>query len=179
MGPRIGLRALLAAMTTTTLLLLTRPSHGFVQQQQQRGHHGRFALRQPHRDATWRNAAVGGRDGDGEDLDNLSFVSPSPAGQCSRRNYLAASVLAAATGLMIPPEPAAAAYTAAVRPTAYRVDSTIPPSLLPVMDKQKKAILSALGRGFGTDKEAVFIDKINLNNMLNRRFLGVSMPFPL
>jgi hypothetical protein len=171
MGPRIGLRALLATTMTTLILLLTRPSHGFVQQQR-RGHHGRVALRQPHLETPRREAAVGGREGDGEDLDNLSFVSSSPAGQCSRRNYLAASVLATAAGLMIPPEPAAAAYTAAVRPTAYRVDSTIPPSLLPVTDKQKKAILSSLGRGFGTDKEAVFIDKINLNNMLNKAVFG-------
>ena len=64
-------------------------------------------------------------------------------------------------------------YVPAVRPTVYRVDSTIPPTLLPVPKNQdQKKLLKDLGRGLGTDKKEVFIDRINLNNMLQKAVYG-------
>lgn len=64
-------------------------------------------------------------------------------------------------------------YVPAVRPTVYRVDSTIPPTLLPVPKNQdQKKLLRDLGRGLGTDKKEVFIDRINLNNMLQKAVYG-------
>jgi Haem-binding uptake, Tiki superfamily, ChaN len=64
-------------------------------------------------------------------------------------------------------------YVPAVRPTVYQVDSTIPPTLLPVSLKQKQLrILRDLGRGLGTDKKEVFVDRINLNNMLQKAVYG-------
>jgi len=66
-------------------------------------------------------------------------------------------------------------YTPAKRPTAYRVDSTIPPTLLPVptVSAQTK-VLQDLGRGLGTDKDAIVVDTINLNNMLNKAVFGTA-----
>eukprot|EP00977_Amphora_coffeiformis_P013395 scaffold3502_cov183-Amphora_coffeaeformis.AAC.2 len=92
--------------------------------------------------------------------------------QASRRDYIVSSVIAATSGLILRPDTASAEYKAAVRPTAYRVDSTIPPSLLPIADNKKNQILAALGKGSGTDKDAVFIDTVNLNNMLNKAVFG-------
>ncbi len=64
-------------------------------------------------------------------------------------------------------------YVPAVRPTVYQVDSTIPPTLLPVPKNQdQKKLLRDLGRGLGTDKKGVFIDRINLNNMLQKAVYG-------
>lgn len=90
----------------------------------------------------------------------------------SRRDYLVSSVIATTAATL--PTPATAAYKPAVRPTAYRVDSTIPPSLLPIADAKKNQILTALGKGFGTDKEAIVIDTVNLNNMLNKAVFGTA-----
>jgi len=66
-------------------------------------------------------------------------------------------------------------FSPAKRPTAYRVDSTIPPTLLPVptVSAQTK-VLQNLGRGLGTDKEAIAVDTINLNNMLNKAVFGTA-----
>jgi Haem-binding uptake, Tiki superfamily, ChaN len=64
-------------------------------------------------------------------------------------------------------------YIPAVRPTVYRVDSTIPPTLLPVPKTQNQIqILRDLGRGLGTNKDEVFVDRINLNNMLQKAVYG-------
>ena len=63
-------------------------------------------------------------------------------------------------------------YKPAVRPLAYRVDSTIPPTLLSITPRQGEGILSAIGRGSGTDKEAILVDSINFNNMLNKAVFG-------
>jgi hypothetical protein len=66
-------------------------------------------------------------------------------------------------------------YVPAVRPTVYRVDSTIPPTLLPVPKVQdQRGILRDLGRGLGTDKKEVFVDRINLNNMLQKAVYGTA-----
>ncbi|VEU43032.1 unnamed protein product [Pseudo-nitzschia multistriata] len=64
-------------------------------------------------------------------------------------------------------------FAPAVRPTAYRVDSTIPPTLLPLSSARKeKATLKALGGGSGTDKEEIKIDTLNLNNFMNKLVFG-------
>jgi hypothetical protein len=65
------------------------------------------------------------------------------------------------------------ALRTAVRPLAYRVDSTMPPTLLPLKTASaQKSILQNLGRGSGTDKQAIVVDTINLNNMLNKAVFG-------
>lgn len=64
-------------------------------------------------------------------------------------------------------------YVPAVRPTAYRVDSTQPPTLIPLDNARKeKKVLTELGLGSGTDKEEIVDDSINLNNMLNKAVFG-------
>lgn len=70
-------------------------------------------------------------------------------------------------------DPSLTAYKPAKRPTAYRVDSTIPPTLLPIKNAGKeKRVLEALGRGSGTEKDAIVVDTVNLNNMLNKAVFG-------
>lgn len=64
-------------------------------------------------------------------------------------------------------------YAPAIRPTAYRVDSTIPPTLLPLNNaRAEKSTLGALGRGSGTDKQEIKIDTVNLNNFMNKLVFG-------
>ena len=64
-------------------------------------------------------------------------------------------------------------FQPARRPTAYRVDSTQPPTLIPVQGaRQESKILKALGKGSGTNKEAILDDRINLNNMMNKAIFG-------
>lgn len=61
----------------------------------------------------------------------------------------------------------------APRPFAYRVDSTEPPTLLPISSASKEAaILKLLGSGSGTPKEQIKSDTINLNNILNKAVFG-------
>jgi Haem-binding uptake, Tiki superfamily, ChaN len=70
-------------------------------------------------------------------------------------------------------DPSSSSYKPARRPTAYRVDSTIPPTLLPIKSAGKeKKVLEALGRGSGTEKDAIVVDTVNLNNMLNKAVFG-------
>jgi hypothetical protein len=94
----------------------------------------------------------------------------------SRRDTLFG--IPAAIGLLTPGWVSAEAgssssvYKPAVRPTAYRVDSTIPPTLLSLTAGQERKVLLELGQGSGTDKEAVFVDRVNLNNMLNKAVFG-------
>jgi uncharacterized iron-regulated protein len=64
-------------------------------------------------------------------------------------------------------------YIPAVRPTAYRVDSTQPPTLIPLTNARKEIqVLKDLGKGLGTDKQEIVDDSINLNNMLNKAVFG-------
>ena len=67
-------------------------------------------------------------------------------------------------------------FSPAKRPTAYRVDSTIPPTLLaiPTVSAQS-TVLQDLGRGLGTEKEAAVSDNVvTLNNMLNKAVFGTA-----
>lgn len=64
-------------------------------------------------------------------------------------------------------------FQPAKRPTAYRVDSTQPPTLIPLQNARQQAkVLKALGKGSGTNKEAILDDRINLNNMMNKAIFG-------
>jgi len=63
-------------------------------------------------------------------------------------------------------------YVPAIRPTAYRVDSTIPPTLIPLNAQKEMAMLNALGKGSGTSKDAVLDDGITLNNIMNKAVFG-------
>lgn len=66
-------------------------------------------------------------------------------------------------------------YRPAKRPTAYFVDSTIPPTLIPLKTaRQQTQILINLGKGSGTQKESLTDDRINLNNMLNKAVFGTA-----
>ena len=95
----------------------------------------------------------------------------------SRRDAFSNSAIslgAAAASVLLPGSASAAdgVYKPAIRPTAYRVDSTMPPTLLPLKARQQNSILSQLGRGSGTDKEMIVVDTVNLNNMLNKAVFG-------
>jgi hypothetical protein len=90
---------------------------------------------------------------------------------------LTASIVAASPGGWRPPADAAApadsGYIPAVRPTGYRVDSTQPPTLIPLTTGFKQnQVLKELGSGSGTDKKAIADDSINLNNILNKAVFG-------
>ena len=63
-------------------------------------------------------------------------------------------------------------YKPAKRCTAYLVDSTIPPSLIPYRASREAAILKGLGAGSGTQKSALVADEVNLNNFMNKAVFG-------
>ena len=63
-------------------------------------------------------------------------------------------------------------YIPAKRCTAYLVDSTIPPSLIPYRASREAAILKNLGMGYGTSKAPFIEDDLNLNNMMNKAVFG-------
>ena len=86
----------------------------------------------------------------------------------------------ATTGATIFPSIAGAKpdeYTPAKRPFAYRVDSSIPPTLLPLKAQQERAILQGLGKGSGTGKAGVVADRITFNNMMNKGVFGTINAF--
>lgn len=113
----------------------------------------------------------------------LLWGSANVNSELSRRDVCRSVIGTAATvasGLTVGADPALAAmkedangYVAAIRPTAYRVDSTQPPTLLPLVSARKeKNTLGELGRGSGTDKEEIKIDTLNLNNFMNKLVFG-------
>ena len=63
-------------------------------------------------------------------------------------------------------------YEPAKRATAYLVDSTIPPTLVPFRASREAAILKQLGSGLGTQKSPFIEDKLNLNNIMNKAVFG-------
>lgn len=95
-----------------------------------------------------------------------------------RRDVLA--TFAATTGLVITPSSGKALdlfgssndgpqkFTQAKRPTAYFVDSTKPPTLVPYRKSREAAILKQIGAGFGTSKTPLLNEEINLNNIANK-----------
>lgn len=117
--------------------------------------------------------------------DNNHAIQVHDDGKPTRRDALGtltASLLAVAvppksfvgitTAWFFPHRAAWATYMPAIRPLAYRVDSTIPPTLLSISPREGEGVLAAIGRGSGTDKDAVIVDTINLNNMLNKAVFG-------
>eukprot|EP00980_Cylindrotheca_fusiformis_P023863 scaffold11076_cov122-Cylindrotheca_fusiformis.AAC.7 len=99
-----------------------------------------------------------------------------PAGEFSRREAFELTVGGAFVGSGLASAEKANAddgYRPAPRPTAYRVDSTQPPTLIPLSSaKQEFAVLKKLGKGFGTDKAEILDDRVNLNNILNKAVFG-------
>ena len=90
----------------------------------------------------------------------------------NRRDALSAGISGMVT-IAGAPGKASAEWAPAKRPFAYRVDTTSPPTMIPLMNGQKEAsVLKDLGRGSGTSKDAITDDKVNLNNMLNKAVFG-------
>jgi hypothetical protein len=102
--------------------------------------------------------------------DGPEFTSYSRREACQ----LSISGLITTGSLFLPDEANAAdGYRPARRPTAYRVDSTQPPTLIPLSNVRKEAsMLADLGKGFGTDKQVIVDDRVNLNNILNKAVFG-------
>ncbi len=63
-------------------------------------------------------------------------------------------------------------FRPAKRSTAYLVDSTIPPTLVPFKAQREAAILKGLGSGSGTSKAPYIEESLNLNNMMNKGVFG-------
>ena len=63
-------------------------------------------------------------------------------------------------------------YIPAKRCTAYFVDSTIPPTLIPYRASREAAILKNLGMGSGTSKSPYIDEDVNLNNVMNKAVFG-------
>jgi hypothetical protein len=63
-------------------------------------------------------------------------------------------------------------YQQAKRATAYLVDPTKPPSLVPFRASREAAILKNLGNGLGTPKLPYTEESLNLNNMMNKGVFG-------
>jgi Haem-binding uptake, Tiki superfamily, ChaN len=100
-------------------------------------------------------------------LSSSAFV-PTAIGSSTKATAATTATIAAASA-----GGGSSVYVPAKRPTVYRVDSTVPPTLLAVPKYQdQKKLLRDLGRGLGTDKKEVFIDRINLNNMLQKIVYG-------
>mmetsp|Transcript_47826 Transcript_47826/g.72929 ORF Transcript_47826/g.72929 Transcript_47826/m.72929 type:complete len:453 (-) Transcript_47826:21-1379(-) len=109
------------------------------------------------------------------ELFSLPSNEPPSGVSVTRRSTLrVATWVATAAGLGTAPEAGAeGGYRAAKRPTSYLVDSTQPPTLIPVDTVRKQmGVLSGLGQGSGTVKTAVINDKVNLNNILNKAVFG-------
>jgi len=115
-----------------------------------------------------RLTAIFGRSSPGEEPDSASHLSRREV--C--RVVAGGTVLSSA--FLVDNEASAEdGYRPAKRPTAYRVDSTQPPTLIPLSSARHEAqILRELGSGSGTDKEAIVDDRVNLNNMLNKAVFG-------
>ncbi|EJK70797.1 hypothetical protein THAOC_07814 [Thalassiosira oceanica] len=116
--------------------------------------------------------------------------APGDSSQSTRRDVLrqsaaslvtsvGASALASTTANALPNplEPTykrsdGGVYKPAKRCTAYLVDSTVPPSLIPYRASREAAILKGLGAGSGTQKSALVADEVNLNNFMNKAVFG-------
>jgi hypothetical protein len=112
--------------------------------------------------------------GDTTMFNKTGFVQQKSDSQ-SRRDALSALIL----GSFAAPTAVAAAndgseYTPAKRATAYFVDSTIPPTLVPYSKPREAAILKSLGNGYGTMKDlSVLETAVNLNNIMNKTISGI------
>ncbi|KAL9178323.1 hypothetical protein ACHAXT_001751 [Thalassiosira profunda] len=142
------------------------------------------------RDVSLASQHDAGDDVDAEGL-KQSDVQPQPptrrdalrqsAAALATASYLAssqpASALPALASFSNPFAPSANSssggkYIPAKRCTAYLVDATIPPSLIPYRASREAAILKNLGMGGGTPKSAFVEDDVNLNNFMNKAVFG-------
>jgi len=131
-----------------------------------------------------------------ENIQSKQHIEPQPT--TNRRNAIksAASIAAITTGLVSTQQPQSASalpaiasfsnpfapsalkstnggkYIPAKRCTAYLIDQTIPPSLIPYRASREAAILKNLGMGSGTSKTPFIEEDINLNNVLNKAVFG-------
>jgi hypothetical protein len=108
-------------------------------------------------------------------LSNADDFTVSERTTVSRRHAISLAVTSVASIIAGVSQEALAAddlYRPAKRPTAYIVDSTIPPTLIPLNAREETKILSGLGRGSGTSKDAIADDSVNLNNILNKAVFG-------
>ncbi|KAL7543468.1 hypothetical protein ACHAXR_013402 [Thalassiosira sp. AJA248-18] len=136
------------------------------------------------------------QDDDCDDTNNTQPPSKQNPSLSTRRDALqsAASIAAATTGFFSIPSSASALppiasfsnpfgagranqsnggnYIPAKRCTAYHIDATIPPSLIPYRASREAAILKNLGMGGGTPKSPLIEDDVNLNNFMNKAVFG-------
>ncbi len=91
-----------------------------------------------------------------------TIITPSTANALSLPNPFAPAYTQSNNGRYIPGK----------RCTAYLVDATIPPSLIPYRASREAAILKNLGMGYGTPKAPFIEDDITLNNMMNKAVFG-------
>jgi len=124
-------------------------------------------------------AGLSGKDETRSDNVNSNRSSDSEVSRRDACRSVVGTIGIATSGLVAGADPVSAmkedenGYVAAIRPTAYRVDSTQPPTLLPLASARKeKSILHELGQGSGTDKEEIKIDTLNLNNFMNKLVFG-------
>ena len=155
------------------------------QQQQQQQQQHRVLVRNPLQSIGKNNLSIRHQSQQEDNGIDADTPDPGRASATSRRTWLlqsAAGATAATTALLIsPPEPVFAAaasdsvYKAAKRPTAYRVDSTVPPTLLSIASaREQTSRLKSIASGSGTDKEAIIVDTVNLNNILNKAVFGTA-----
>lgn len=104
-----------------------------------------------------------------DDLDRSPIIySRKDACRLVARGLTGTAVLFTPNGVK-----AEADYQPASRPTAYRVDSTQPPTLIPISSASKEVqVLEDLGKGYGTTKAVIIDDRVNLNNVLNKAVFG-------
>lgn len=65
-------------------------------------------------------------------------------------------------------------FKPAKRATAYQVDSTLPPTLIPFKAAREAAILKEIGSGLGTSKDSYTDEGLNLNNILKKSITGTA-----
>jgi len=63
-------------------------------------------------------------------------------------------------------------YKQAKRATAYLVDSTMPPTIVPFRASREAAILKQIGSGIGTQKTPFLEEGLNLNNFMKKGVYG-------
>lgn len=145
------------------------------------------AVRPLHRRAQHLAASLS--PGNDQDHDDAESERPSLP---TRREVLVRSAASLAAGALVPSSASAlppiasfsnpfalqaassngGVYVPGKRCTAYLVDSTIPPTLIPYRASREAAILKNLGMGGGTPKTPFIEDDVNLNNFMNKAVFG-------
>jgi len=106
---------------------------------------------------------------------NGDSTNDNDGDEVTRRQALSIFGLATTAAVAMPSVASAAdvvEFKPGNRPFAYRIDSTTPPTLLPMSARQEQSVLKGLGRGSGTGKAGVVQDRLTLNNMMNKGVFG-------